>query len=455
MKRIASSILSALLTVGALAPAAAAAEPTAKVVFTGAGSARALDLSLPLLNAVPVAGGLVNDVFKGLTVGVTSTQFGSDPKASGFAIGNCGLLPANVGSLAALPVELPCNRDAIESSASDGDNGDGTAKCASNLNLGVVSLVTSCANSTSKVVDGLPLSLNEGGVATLNLGLDLKPLLGIDTAGTVNGVLALTAPVTDLLSGVIGTVNGITKPIVPIDLQKAVDDTLKQITSLNVGKLVTAQIGQATTNVASEGGITTVTSQAAGAKIGLLGITDALSDGLIIVDVSVAKAVASWNDITGQASSTATPAIATIKVKDLLDLVPGSYLVADVDLSVLNNLLAPLKNTILDSGIELASATPAQTGNNVSASTTGVGVNLLRGLGESSPGARDGGIRLRVAAANAQIAGDVVKAETVDAPLPHTGGPTTMFLALAAMLAAGAPLVFGMSRRMRKSGAAA
>jgi hypothetical protein len=456
MKRIATSILSAMLAVGALAPVASAAEPSPQVVFNGSGSARALDLSLPLLNAVPVAGGLVNNVFKGLTVGVTSTQFGSDPKASGFAIGNCGLLPANIGSLAVLPVELPCAKDAIESSSADGDNGDGNAKCASNLNLGVVSLVTSCANSSSKIVNGLPISVNEGGVATLNVGLDLKPLLGIDVAGTVNGLTSsLTAPLTNLLSGVIGTVNGITKPIIPIDLQKAVDDTLKQITSLNVGKLVTMQIGSASTNVASEGGITTVTSQAAGAKIGLLGITDALSDGLIIVDVSVAKAVASWNDITGQASSTSTPAIATIKVKDLLDLVPGSYLVADVDLSVLNTLLAPLKNTILDSGIELASATPAQTGNNVSASTTGVGVSLLRGIGESSPGARDGGIRLRVAAADVQIAGDVVKAETVDSPLPHTGGPTTMFLALAVMLAAGAPLIYGMSRRMKKSGAAA
>jgi hypothetical protein len=442
------------LVVGALIPSAGAADP--KVVFAGHSSARALDLSLPILNSVPVAGQLVNNVFKGLTVGVTSTDFGSDPKASGFAIGHCGILPGNIGGMSALPVDLPCSKDSIETSAASADNGDGIAKCASNVSLAVVNLITSCANSVSKIVDGLPISINEGGVATINIGLDLKSILGLDVAGTVN---TLTTPITGLLSGVLnqvtGTVQGITGPILPVDLKGAVDNLLKEIASLNVGKLATIQVGQATSNLKSEKGITEVVSQAAGAKIGLLGITNALEDGLIIVDVSVAKAIASWNDATGQASASSTPAVATIKVKDVLDLIPGDYITAPVDLSLLNGLLAPLQNTILDSGITLASATPPQTGNNVSTSTSAVKLNLLRGLGESSPGAKDGGIVLAVASADAQIAGDVVKSETVDAALPRTGGPTTFIFVMAGILALGAPAVYRLSRKVRNAASAA
>lgn len=456
MKRIATSIVSVVLAVGALAPAAGASDQS-RVVYAGSGSARALDLSLPVLNALPLVGGLVSGLadFKGLTVGVTSAQFGSDPKVSGFAIGNCSILPANLGSLPALPVDLPCSKQAVESSSAPGDQGgDGTATCATNLNLAVVTVQTSCANSVSRIENGRPVSVNEGGVAAINVGLDLKPLLGIDVQGTVN---SLTDTVSNLLTTVIGTVDGITKPILPIDLKTTVENALKLVTGLNLGKLATIQVGSASTTVGSSGSVTTITSEADGAKIGLLGISDALKDGLIMIDVRGSKAIASWDNATGVASSSAEPAAAVIKVKDLLDLVPGDYLTAVVDLSLLNSLLAPLTNTILDSSIEVASATPAQTGTSVQATTSGVSVRLLRGLGESSPGARDGGLVVRVAAADARIAGDVVQAEsvqTIDAPLPHTGGPTGLYLAVASLMAVAAAFSFRFSRKVGSSSGA-
>ena len=445
MKRIAPSVVSLVLTVGALAPAAVAADQ-GNVVFAGSGSARALDLSLPVLGALPLVGSLTGAVnFRGLTAGVTSAQFGSDPKVSGFAIGNCSILPANVGSLPALPVDLPCSKQATESSSAPGDQGgDGVATCASTLDLAVVTVETSCANSLSKIENGLPSSDNESGVATINVGLDLKPLLGLDVQGTVD---SLTTTVSNLLSNVIGTVDGITKPILPVDLKTTVGNALKLVTGLNTSKLATIQVGAASTKVGGGGGITTVASEADGARIGLLGLTDALKDGLIMVDITPAKTIAQWNAITGTATSSAQPAVATLKVKDLLDLVPGDYLTAVVDLGALNSLLAPLTNTILDSSIEPASATPAQTGSSVQASTGGVSIRLLRGLGESSVGTRDGGIVMRVAAADSQIAGDIVKAQTVDSPLPHTGGPTQLYIAMAVLLAAAAPLVFRLSRK--------
>jgi hypothetical protein len=427
--------------VSAFMPSATASE--AKALFNGDGSARALDLSIPLLNALPIVG----PTLEGLTVGLTSTLFSSDPKAQGAAIGNCGLLPASLKL--PLPVGLPCLSDATElSAAPDGEPGDGVDKCASALSLGIVDLVTSCANSVSKIVDARPVSLNKGGVATLNIGLtDLGGLLGLNVTDTAGG---LVNTVTSLLSGVLGTVQGLA-PVPALDLQGAVKTVLDQLAGLSVAKLATIQAGLSSTDLTNDGLITNVVSSAAGAKVGLLGLTNALSDGLIVIDVSLAKAIAQWNDVTGSATSSSTPAVATIKVKDLLNLVPGDYLTSAIDASLLNSLLAPLAGTILDSGIELASATPPQQGNNVVASTSGVALRLLRGIGESALGARDGGISLRLAAADVRLAGDIVKAAQVAPALPVTGGPTYLILGAAALLGLGSPLVARRARKLRKA----
>ncbi|MGH2688912.1 MAG: hypothetical protein ACRDKW_08915 [Actinomycetota bacterium] len=442
MKRGAVLFLSCVFMVSAFMPSATASE--AKALFNGDGSARALDLSIPLLNALPVVG----STLEGLTVGLTSALFSSDPKAQGAAIGNCGLLPAGL-KLPALPVGLPCINDATElSSAPEGEPGDGVDKCASALSLGLIDLVTSCANSVSKIVDARPVSLNKGGVATLNLGLtDLGGLLGLNVTDTAGG---LVNTVTGLLSGVLGTVQGLA-PVPALDLQDAVKQVLDQLAGLSVAKLATIEAGLSATDVTNDGLITNVVSSAAGAKVGLLGLTNALSDGLIVIDVSLAKAIAQWNDTTGTATSSSTPAVATIKVKDLLNLVPGDYLTSAIDASLLNSLLAPLAGTILDSGIELASATPPQQGNNVVASTSGVALRLLRGLGESALGARDGGITLRLAAADVRVAGDIVKAAQVAPALPVTGGPTYLLLGAAALLGMGSPLLARKARKMRKA----
>lgn len=458
MKRSAVLLLSCLFVMSAFMPTATAAE--SKVLFNGDGSARALDLSIPLLNspllgALPAVGGgsgglpVVGDLLKGITIGLTSTQFNSDPKAQGAAIGTCTLLPANLKL--PLPVDLPCVSGATEVSSAPGEvsaQGDGLEKCASNLSIAIVELATSCGSSTSHIAENRPVSLNKAGVATLNIGLtNLGGLLGLNAADSTG---QLVDSVTALLSNVLGTVQGIA-PVAPLDLKEAVQGVLDQLKGAGVAKLATIQGGLSSTDVTNEGIVTNVVSSAAGAKVGLLGLTNALSDGLLIVDVSLAKALASWNDATGTASANSTPAVATIKVKDLLDSVAGDYIVSSVDAGLLNSLLAPLAGTILDSGIELASATPPQEGNNVVASTSGVALRLLRGLGESAAGARDGGLSLRLAAADVRLAGDVVKAALVTPALPKTGGPTYLLLAAAAVLATASPLVARKARKLRKA----
>lgn len=450
MKRLIVTLLSFVFAVGALAPASSAAETKPK--FQGEGSARALDLSIPLLKALPALGQNVSENlgenFKGLTLGLTSTQFSSDPMAKGMASASCELLPTGV-SLPKLPADLPCSKESVEtSSAPEGNGGDGVDSCATVLKVSIVDLAAACANSLSKIENQRPVSLNKGGVADVNLTVtDLSKLLGLGVEDTKN---QLTNTVSGLVSQVMGTVQGVA-PVAPAQLQQAVGNVLNQIRDLNVSKLAAIKAGTASSEVTGQGAIETLTSQAAGAKIGLLGIGNPLEDGLVIIDVTAAKATATWDDATGTAKASATPALATIKVRDLLDVVPGSdYLSATVDAGLLNNLLAPLSGTILDSSIDLATATPSQEGRSAAASTSGVGLHLLKGVGESAPGARDGGLILRIASADAKIAGDVATATPIEsAPtLPRTGGQTYVFLAGAALLAIAAPLFARLSRRI-------
>jgi hypothetical protein len=470
VKRSAVLMLSCLFVLSAFMPSVTAAE--SKALFNGDGSARALDLSMPLLNspllgalpalgnaagALPVVGGaaggglpVVSDLLKGITIGLTSTLFNSDPKAQGAAIGSCSLLSSSVKL--PLPADLPCLSETSMTSSAPGDvtaQGTGTEKCASNLSIGIVELTSSCGSSTSRIESNRPVSLNKAGVATLNIGLtNLGGLLGLNAADTTN---QLVDTVTGLLGNILDTVKGIA-PVAPLDLKGAVQQALDQLKGAQLAKLATIQAGFSSTDVSNESGnITNVVSSAAGSQVGLLGVTNALSDGLVIVDVSLAKALATWNDVTGVASASSTPAVATLKVKDLLNLVPGDYLVSTVDAGLLNSLLAPLSGTILDSGIELASATPPQEGRNVVASTSGVALRLLRGLGESASGARDGGLTLRLAAADVRLAGDIVKAAQVAPPMPVTGGPTYLFLVGAAILATGSLLIGHRARKLRKA----
>lgn len=466
MRRLAVSLTSLILLAGAMVPAASADEVT--TAFRGAGSARALDLSLPLLKSLPLLGGLsgdtvsplgavpaVNQLLKGLTVGITSGVFVSKPAASGAAIGLCGLLPDGVGlpplplpalpSLPVLPVDVPCTQSSVEtSSAPEGNPGDGMDSCSEQLQIAIVNLTTSCANSASRIEGAMPVTLNKGGVALLNLELaNLPDLLGLNVAATRD---ALVDQVSSVLGNVLGTVQGLL-PVTPLDLQGAVESLLAQVRSLDLTRLATVQAGTTSTNATTQGNGTSVVAEAAGGKIGLLGITNPLTDGLVIIDVSAARAVAAWDNATDAAASTATPAVATVQVRDLLDLVPGDYLTAAIPALDLNNILAPLAGTALASSVELASASPAQSGQNVVASTSGVLIHLVKGLGESAPGARDGGIKLRFAAADAAVSGEVVNV-VVAPPLPHTGGPTTVFMLGAALLGAGGTTLAAVRRRL-------
>jgi hypothetical protein len=355
-------------------------------------------------------------------------------------------LPA-LPALPALP-DIPCTESSVEtSSAPDGAAGDGLDTCAQHLQLAILDVSTACANSASKIDSGMPVTLNKGGVALLNLDLlNLPNLLGLNVAQTKD---QLVDTVSSLVGNVLGTVQGLL-PVAPVDLKGAVDSLLGQISNLNITRLATIQAGTTSTNATAAGAGTSLAAEATGGRIGLLGIANPLEDGLVIIDVSAARAVASWDNATGMASSSATPAVASVKVRDLLNLVPGDYLTAAIPALQLNNLLAPLAGTVLDSSVEAASATPAQSGPNVTASTSGVVLRLLKGLGESALGAHDGGLTIRLAAADVAVSGEIVQPAQAAPALPHTGGPTTAFLLGAALLGTSGTALAGVRKKLRR-----
>lgn len=421
-----------VLTIAALAVPTASAKTT--YTFVGQSSARALDLALPALRVIPT----LAQQFKGSTVGATWADFSSSPSIKGQAAARCDLLPSNTGPGGS----LPCAAGSTEDSASNGTTGDGAAKCEAPVNLvAVVNLNASCGNSVSKVEGGRVAGKNQAGVGELRLSLDMSQL---STAIEQN-----KDSVVDTLSGVVNEVFKQAKAApIPQDKQEALKAAIGDfLNSLKQGgQFGFIKAGLSTTDVTQkDANSLLVTSQAAGVSIGLLGLTNALQDGLVIIEVSVAKVTAEWNADLARATATATPAVATVKVRDLINLDPASdYLSVAVTAPQLNSLLSSLNGTILETTLTVAQATASPPGLNVTASTTGVSLHAIKGLGESAAGARDGGISLRVAVAG-------VAFSAAPAPLPATGGPTYLFLGAAAILAAGAPFVYRLSRKLHQA----
>ena len=178
--------------------------------------------------------------------------------------------------------------------------------------------------------------------------------------------------------------------------------------------------------------------------------------------MAVANSTVSWNDATGQAAGDASPAIATIKIANPLGGAP--LLNLPLSLPSLSGLLGGLggltqadqagdltllAGTPLETTIKIASATPHQSGRNVTSSSDGVSVLALKGLGASALGAMDGGLRLQLASSSASVAGDILKVQAAAPSLPITGGQSYVFLAGAAFMAVAAAHVIRSSRRIR------
>jgi len=479
----------------AFVPVASADTPN--VVFMGQGQSSALDLSVPLLNSLPtsILSGILGNLGalgKGITAGHTETTFEglTNPSVNGLALGVCSLLGSNLLSLPAtsgtLPGTLPalgglpslgglCNGQTQATSSSVGSHGTTSPTC-NDLNIAILDIKTSCSQSFSTIDGGRPVSQNNAGVAEINVallpnvlgGLGLNSLLGslglgnllgggtTTTAGSLPIVSQLpVAPLVDnLLNGLLkGVAGNAGVPLATNDLVGTLTNTLQQVLG-NAGNLITIRLGTGSSVLSNNGAATQETTQAAGAHIGLIA-------DLIQIDVGAANSSVTWNDATGQASGDASPAIARIKIANPLG--GGSLLDLPLTIPSLGGLLSLggltqadqsgnltlLAGTPLETTIKIASATPHQSGRNVTSSSDGVSILALKGLGASTLGAMDGGLRLRLASSSASVAGDILKVQAAAPSLPITGGQSYVFLAGAAFMAVAAAHVIRSSRRIR------
>lgn len=463
---VATSIGSAFL-IGAMIPASYAAGP-ASVVFKGSGEATALDLTIPALKGLAAQGYISADTakqFPGITVGHTIADFGSATGVAASAAGKCQLL-----SDSSDPLKV-CSKETIAASdTTAGQLGNDRLSCAQVLNVPdfngatpLVSLGSACGMSKSSVVSGHPLSDNQASVAIGKVALNLSAL-SPDIEASKQALVKGLQQVVDSVLNIVHVDDAFI-----ISKQSALQDALdKALQSVAAGThAADIRIGSASTVVENAGTVTNVASKVSGSSIGLLGITDALKDGLIQIEVTGSSASASWNDATGRAiAPPATQALAIIKVKDLLALCGGTlsgdacetagYIQQKVTVSQLNELFAPLKSVpLLATDVTVGTATPAQEGTSVAAAATGIEIHALKGLGETNAAcltdaaACHAGIDLRLAAARVTIAGDIKNAELP--PLPHTGGPTYLYFTGAALLAGAAVALRRMARKLNPS----
>lgn len=497
MKRLLVVPVVMMFLLTAFVPASSADTPN--VVFMGQGQSSALDLSVPLLNALPTSllSGILGNLGalgKGITAGHTENTFEglTNPSVNGLALGLCGLLGQNLLSLPAtggtLPGTLPalgglpnlggiCNGQTQATSSSVGNHGSTNQICQT-LNIAILQISTACSQSYSTIDGGRPVSQNNAGVAEIkvallpdvlgSLGLSnllsslgLGNLLGGGVTNTAGGLPVVSSlPVGPLVDSLIG---GLLKPVaggagVPLasnDLVSTLTNTLQGVLG-GVGNLIDIKLGTGSSVLSNNGAATQETTQAAGAHIGLIA-------NLIQIDVGAANSTVVWNDATGQATSDAAPAIANIHIANPLG--GGDLLNLPLTLPTLNGLLGGLggglsqadqsgnltllAGTPLETTIKIASATPHSTGRNVTASSDGVSILALKGLGASTAGGTDGGLRLRLASSSASVAGDILKVQAAAPSLPITGGPTYVFLAGAAFMAVAAAHVIRNSRRLR------
>jgi hypothetical protein len=407
--------IAAMTLLMSFAPAAPAAEAEAKTTFALEGEARALEVAL-------------GD--QGITLGLALSRADSSPMAIGVAAGQCSVLADNPD-----PDSLPCDESTTEKSSTEGNNGTPGGTCAAPAvpdPLGsVLSVDLACGSSVSGLVGGkLPITTNEGKVADISLGLDLTAL--VPQAEDVKEQLV------DQLQEIIQQA--------PEEVRNAVDQLLD---SVDEGQAIKIVAGPATSNVNAKGPSLSVRSTAAGARIGVVGIPDldtdgipipgssnAVEDGLIIVEVGAASASAEVLKADASSSSEASAAIVTVKVRDITKLEP-TYTEIPV---APGQTVTILQGTPAESTISAAAATTKETKGSAVAGADAVRLHLLKGV--------QGGLKVGLGRATAAVNAKQVAPQQQARPpvaLPATGGTDLRWLGL--VLVVGALAALALRRR--------
>lgn len=408
-RRLPVVLVLAVLVAAALQSAAPAAE---KLSFALSGEGRALEVAV---------------ANEGVTLGVALAKVDSAPSALGIAAAQCELLGDNAD-----PTALPCSEAQTEQTKYPGNPGDDTPTCAGALPEPINTLVRvelACGSSQSGASNGIAWTRNEGSVAKLSSQLPTAPLLP-DTDAAVDQLV-------DQLTTVLQPVLDQT----PQEVQDAVETVVGALDAVEPTDLVEAEIGVARSDVLTKGTKTTVASRSAAARVGILAlptqlgeqvsdvIGTPLDEGLVIIEVGQATADATIDRTSATAASTASPALVTVKVRDITKPEP-TYVTVSV---APGETVTVLQGTPAESTITAAAATTKQSKDSAMAAADAVRLHLLKGV--------QGGIQLGLGRTTAAAS---VERETKTLPkppqtrpktLPSTGG-TDLTLPAIAMLAA-------------------
>lgn len=432
MRRILALSIGALF-VGALAvPAGAVTKTTSEYALKG--EARALELAV---------------LGDGVTLGFALSQADSTPRALGVGAGQCTLLGDTDD-----PDGLPCSSENTVRSSYPGDPGSEEPSCSGTLPAplsDVVKLNAVCGASASTFKNGVATTRSTGQIAslgvTLPVGMSLVPAdlsteeveqVVDDLTGVLSPVLdAAPEEVRDTLEGTKGTAF------------ETLDGLLEVIGGLDATDALKAEIGTSHSRISRSGRVLSSRSTAAGARIGLVGIpsmsssgtlieqADPLKNGLVIIEVGTAQASASVDRATAAATSGASPALVTVKVRDITSPEP-KY----VEVSVApGETVTVLEGTPAESTIVAADSETTEEPGSASAVANAVSLHLLKGV--------EGGVRLGIAGTNAAATAEVnvVKSNRPPRILPQTGARDLGGLAL--ILLVGSAITLGVRRRVK------
>jgi hypothetical protein len=280
----------------------------------------------------------------------------------------------------------------------------------------VVNLGLACGDAQASVAGDLPVAISEGSVAGLT----------VDGQTALSQLGAVTEPIGEALSGVLDQVCSALEQACPATT--TVQDLVESV--LNT-RTLDVTVGKSTASVVTDAAHVTSTATASGATIKLLPLPQVngvlSSEPLVTIEVAAAKAQAIYDRAAGStAEPTYDPALVRVKFNTVLTQSLG---VSEVTVAPGQD-VPILQGTPLESRIIVAAGKVVTNPDGTKGAVAdGVKLRLLQGLGESSPGALDGGITLELAHAEAGVAGTAATRTpiTVTTPdiareLPRTGG---------------------------------
>ena len=285
----------------------------------------------------------------------------------------------------------------------------------------VLDLGVACSTSVASVVNGLGSTNANGYVASL--GLDAGSLL--ETLGLPN-VLA-DVPIAELTDPVQAALAPLTGPLAEatgIDLDTTVDTVEDLLNQLLTTRVLDVSLGKATSSVLTTASSLTSTGTAEGATIKLAPIATPLGEiPLAVIKIGSSQATASYDRQSAKAVPSFSAALVTIDLAPALGL-PAALSHIEIAPGQTQTILA---GTPLESTIRIADGrVESLADGGVKAIADGVSLELLKGIGASSPAAMDGGVVLQLAHSEAEVAGAPATSTPAQVlaqtSLPRTGG---------------------------------